>query len=166
MLRAVRVVLNLAVRWGVIASAPKMTLLRGERQRDRVVTQEEEARYIAAAGEPLGSLATVLVDTGLRPEECFRLCWEDINFSGGRYSILRVLRGKTKAARRALPLSARVRDLLSTRCRFQPSPKCDMYDDSLVPIALVNKLVSLANHPSSRILQKFAKQAVSGATTA
>jgi hypothetical protein len=43
--------------------------------------------------------------------------------------------------------------------------KCDMYDDSLVPVALVNKLVSLANHPSSRILQKFAKQSVSGATT-
>jgi hypothetical protein len=41
--------------------------------------------------------------------------------------------------------------------------KCDMYDDSLVPIALVNKLVSLANHPSSRILQKFAKTSVSGA---
>lgn len=34
--------------------------------------------------------------------------------------------------------------------------KCDMYDDSLVPVALVNKLVSLADHPSSRILQKFA----------
>jgi len=44
--------------------------------------------------------------------------------------------------------------------------KCDMYDDALVPVALVNKLVSLANHPSSRILQKFAKQSVPGATTA
>ncbi len=43
--------------------------------------------------------------------------------------------------------------------------KCDMYDDSLVPVALVNKLVSLANHPSSRILQKFAKQSVPGAPT-
>jgi hypothetical protein len=41
--------------------------------------------------------------------------------------------------------------------------KCDMYDDSLVPVALVNKLVSLANHPSSRILQKFAKQTVASA---
>lgn len=38
--------------------------------------------------------------------------------------------------------------------------RCDMYDDSLVPVALVNKLVSLANHPSSRILQKFAKHSV------
>ncbi|MCT4705398.1 hypothetical protein MUA03_05645 [Enterobacteriaceae bacterium H16N7] len=34
--------------------------------------------------------------------------------------------------------------------------KCDMYDNSLIPIALVNKLVSLANHPSSRVLEKFA----------
>lgn len=42
--------------------------------------------------------------------------------------------------------------------------RCDMYDDALVPVALVNKLVSLANHPSSRILQKFAKQSI-GSTT-
>jgi hypothetical protein len=34
--------------------------------------------------------------------------------------------------------------------------RCDMYDNALIPVALVNKLVSLANHPSSRILQKFA----------
>jgi len=35
--------------------------------------------------------------------------------------------------------------------------KCDMYDSSLIPVALVNKLVSLADHPSSVILEKFAK---------
>ena len=38
--------------------------------------------------------------------------------------------------------------------------KCDMYDNSLLPVALVNKLVSLSNHPSSRILQKFAMDSV------
>lgn len=38
--------------------------------------------------------------------------------------------------------------------------KCDMYDNALLPIALANKLVSLANHPSSRILQKFAKNSL------
>jgi len=38
--------------------------------------------------------------------------------------------------------------------------KCDMYDDSLIPIALVNKLVSLSNHPSSVILEKFAKNCI------
>lgn len=39
--------------------------------------------------------------------------------------------------------------------------KCDMYENSIIPIALVNQLVSLANHPSSRMLEKFALQAIS-----
>lgn len=34
--------------------------------------------------------------------------------------------------------------------------RCDMYDDSIIPIALANKLVSLANHPSQILLEKFA----------
>jgi hypothetical protein len=34
--------------------------------------------------------------------------------------------------------------------------KCDMYDDAIVPVALANKLVSLANHPSKILLEKFA----------
>lgn len=34
--------------------------------------------------------------------------------------------------------------------------RCDMYDDSIVPVALANKLVSLANHPSKVLLEKFA----------
>lgn len=38
--------------------------------------------------------------------------------------------------------------------------RCDMYDNSLFPIALANKLVSLANHPSSVILQRFAVGAI------
>ena len=31
-----------------------------------------------------------------------------------------------------------------------------MYDDAVVPIALANKLISLANHPSKVLLEKFA----------
>ena len=38
--------------------------------------------------------------------------------------------------------------------------RCDMYDNSLIPVALANKLVSLANHPSSRVLQRFATESV------
>lgn len=38
--------------------------------------------------------------------------------------------------------------------------KCDMYDSALIPVALANKLVSLADHPSSEILQKFARGAI------
>lgn len=38
--------------------------------------------------------------------------------------------------------------------------RCDMYDSSLIPITLVNHLVSLADHPSSVILEKFAKDTI------
>lgn len=36
--------------------------------------------------------------------------------------------------------------------------KCDIYENALIPVALANKLISLANHPSSNILEKFAKK--------
>lgn len=38
--------------------------------------------------------------------------------------------------------------------------KCDMYENSLLPIALANKLVSLSNHPSSVLLEKFASSQI------
>ena len=39
--------------------------------------------------------------------------------------------------------------------------KCDMYDDSLIPISLANRLVSLSQFPSSRILNAFTKSTLS-----
>ncbi|KAA0257558.1 NurA domain-containing protein [Deferribacter autotrophicus] len=38
--------------------------------------------------------------------------------------------------------------------------KCDMYDNSLIPVALVNQLVSIADHPSSVLLEKFSKREI------
>lgn len=38
--------------------------------------------------------------------------------------------------------------------------KCDMYENSLFPVALANKLVSLSAFPSTQILTQFAKSAI------
>lgn len=38
--------------------------------------------------------------------------------------------------------------------------KCDLYFNSLVPVVIANKLVSLADHPSSNILKTFAQEKV------
>jgi integrase len=114
-LRVLRRVLKLAVEWGIIAAMPKVKLLRGERHRERVITPEEEARYLAAATEPLASIAMILVDTGMRPDELYRLGWENITFSNGRHGTLSIMHGKTAAARRTLPVTARVRSVLETR---------------------------------------------------
>ncbi|MEH6681673.1 MAG: hypothetical protein V7724_14080 [Sediminicola sp.] len=36
--------------------------------------------------------------------------------------------------------------------------RCDIYENALIPVALANKLISLTNHPSSNILERFAKK--------
>lgn len=45
---------------------------------------------------------------------------------------------------------------------FVEKLRSDMYDNSVLPIALANKLVSLSDHPSSVLLEKFAKQSIQG----
>ena len=107
----------------MVESAPAVKMLPGERHRERVITPPEEARYLAAAVEPLGSVAEVLVDTGLRPEECFRLRWESLTWTNGRYGTLLVTHGKTAAARRVLPMTPRVRKVLETRWEHAGKPE-------------------------------------------
>jgi integrase len=51
----------------------------------------------------------------MRPEECYRLRWETITWVNGRNGTLLVTHGKTKAARRLLPLTPRVRAILQAR---------------------------------------------------
>ncbi len=92
-LRILRRVLKLAVEWGVIPVVPKVRLLRGERHRERVITPEEEGKYLVAAPDPLASVATILADTGMRPDECYRLRWEYITFANGRHGALLITHG-------------------------------------------------------------------------
>jgi len=108
-------VLRVAVDWGVIQAAPKVKLLPGENHRERVITPAEEIKYLAASNGLLADVATTLIDTGLRPEECHRLRWESVSWSVGRNGTLMVTHGKTKAARRVLPMTGRVRALLEAR---------------------------------------------------
>ena len=48
-IRVLRRLLNLAVEWGVLESVPRLALLPGEHHRERVVTPDEELRYLGAA---------------------------------------------------------------------------------------------------------------------
>jgi hypothetical protein len=66
-------------------------------------------------------VATLLNETGLRPEEAHRLEWNDIDRAerGG----LLVRRGKTAAARRRLPLTPNVRAMLGLRWQAAGQPE-------------------------------------------
>jgi integrase len=109
----------------------------GERHRERILTSAEEAKYLKAAQEigneieaawqdavrrwgsgkfarsdsyRLRDVATILIDCGLRPEECFRLKRANI-----RDGLLEIHYGKTDNARRRIPLPNRVAAILDMR---------------------------------------------------
>jgi integrase len=108
-IRVLRRVLNLAAEWGVIESVAKLDLSPGENHRERVLSPAEESKYLAAASPLLTDVATILADTRMRPDECYRLCWEDLTWANGRNGCVLVRHGKTAAARRVLPMTPRVR---------------------------------------------------------
>jgi len=51
---------------------------------------------------------TILIDCGIRPEECFRLRWEHC-----QNDTIEITYGKTDNARRRIPLSQRVQSILA-----------------------------------------------------
>lgn len=121
-LQVLRRVLRTAAEWGALNAAPQIRMLPGARHRERVVSVPEEAKYLAAAPDPLAPVAAVLVDSGLRPEECFRLRWESITWFNGRNGTFIVTHGKTAAARRVLPMTPRVRGILVARWESAGKP--------------------------------------------
>jgi integrase len=121
-LRTLRRALSLACQWGKLDRMPKITLARGEKQRDRVLTDAEVSVYIDACAQPWKDAATVMLGTGLRPSEVLSLRWERIQLNGVG-GLLQISEGKSKAARRMLPMVPAVFDALKARWDAQGSPE-------------------------------------------
>jgi len=121
-LRVLRRILGLAAEWGVLEGRPTISLISGERHRDTVVSAREQRLYLEHAPEQLKSIATILVETGIRPDECYRLRWEDLHWSTFGKSTLRVTKGKTPVARRVIPMSEQVHFILETRWELAEKP--------------------------------------------
>jgi integrase len=122
-LRVLRRILRLGVDWGVIEAAPKIQLLDGETRRERVVLPDEEEQYLAKCTPLLKEVATVLFDTGLRPDELHRMRWEQVAWpESGRRGLIHVLKGKSTATRRFIPMTPRVHDTLLARWEKQKKP--------------------------------------------
>ncbi len=87
--------------------------------RMRVVSFPEELSYFAKTSQPLKDIAQIILDTGLRPEEVFRIRIENVDF--GERTIFNPF-GKTKAARRKVTMTADVAELLKRRAKNAKSP--------------------------------------------
>ncbi len=120
-LRTLRRALSLATEWGTIDRMPKIALARGERQRERVLNRAEAEAYLAACPQPWRHVATVMLGTGMRPGELYRLRWEHVLLNG-HGGLIQVTQGKSKAARRLLPMLTEVYQALKARHDSQGSP--------------------------------------------
>ena len=110
-LRTLRRIFYYAEEKGQIHKAPAIHMLPGCEARDRVLTPWEEAAYLKESGGDLRDAAILDIETGLRPDsELFPLKWENVTDAG-----IRVIRGKTKAATRTVPLSPRAKAVLEMR---------------------------------------------------
>jgi len=111
-LRTLRRLLGKAEEWQVIARAPRIKLMK-ELGREETIEPEIETKLLAVAKQPMKDVLIIAQDTGLRPEEIFRVRIENIDWN--RKEIFNA-RGKTRASRRKVLISERMVDLLMLRC--------------------------------------------------
>jgi integrase len=105
-----------AERMGYLLKNPVVgvTMFRQPLDSMRVLTFDEQRSYLAEASQPLHDIAEIMLDSGMRPEEVFRMTIENIDF---KQKTLFNPVGKTKAARRRIPMTDDVSVLLKRRIK-------------------------------------------------
>lgn len=114
----------------------RVDFLPESNEQTRVLTYDEQTRYLAAATPILRDVATLMLETGMRPEEVYRIRPENVNLAGG---FLFNPFGKTKAARRRVPLSSSAKSTLGRRMEGMQTPflfPCET--DKARPVPKVN----------------------------
>lgn len=124
-LRTLRRILKVAAEWGKLIHAPSIHELPGAKGRERVISFEEEARYLSLASGNLRDAAILAVDTGMRPNsELFLLNWADVELtitSECPNGVIHIRDGKTVNAKRSLPLTPRAAEVLEGRKKERES---------------------------------------------
>ena len=112
-LSTLRLIFNYAERCGYQVSNPvRHVEFFREQGRERIISLEEEHGYMAAASQPLSDIARIILDTGMRPEEVFRI--EGANVDLAQRTIVNPF-GKTRAARRKLTMTDDVWTIMRRR---------------------------------------------------
>ncbi len=104
-----------------------------------VLTPDEEKVYLLACSQPLQDIAALMLETGMRPVEIYKLKRQNVNIEKG---FLQIENGKTKSSNRKVWLSDKASDILKIRidnCRdeylFTKNDK-----DSSEPLFQINKI--------------------------
>jgi integrase len=105
---------NFAIKAGLRLQNPfsGVRFLTENNEQTRVLNYSEQQGYLNTASQPLRDVAILMLETGVRPEEVYRMTRESVDLAAGTVSIRF---GKTKAAKRKISLSASARDVLRKR---------------------------------------------------
>ncbi len=83
-----------------------------------MLSYDEETKYLAAASGMLRDVATIMLETGMRPEGVYRILPANVHLSK---NILLNSFGKTKAAKRRIELTVRAKSILERRISLTDS---------------------------------------------
>lgn len=119
-LATLSVILHLAYERKLIVRIPTIRKLREAEGRNFVLSQSDEPTLLRACGQPLRDLVLLLVDTGLRAGEALKLRWADVDLEPEGSLVrgqIHVSGGKTKNAKRDVPLTTRAENMLRLRAK-------------------------------------------------
>jgi integrase len=118
-LATLRRLIRMAHEFKLINRIPRVRMLRGEMEREYILTHELEPLYLAACPDPLDSIALLLLDCGLRNTEARLLDWTDVHLepaAGAKYGYVTIRAFNSKNSKpRNVPLSERVVRMLKIR---------------------------------------------------
>ena len=86
--------------------------LREDNEQTRVLLYDEQRKYLAKATPTLFDVTTLMLETGMRPEEVYRIQPENVYLTE---NYLFNPHGKTKAAKRRIKLTAAAKSILARR---------------------------------------------------
>ena len=105
--------------WKLLREVPRIKTIKVF-PRDRMISVEDEKRLLAAAKRPLQDVLIIMLDSGMRNGEVIRMRWENVHWDDAFYFNPK---GKTRKARRPVPLSERVIALLRNIQQEQSRPR-------------------------------------------
>jgi integrase len=137
-LACLKALFNFVIKADVLARNPvsRVNMLDENNLQTRVLSFSEQHSYLAEATPVLRDVATLILETGMRPEEVYSVRPENVDLAN---SHLQVTHGKTNAARRRLRLTTSAREVLGRRMIATEGPflfPCE--SDPTRPIPKVN----------------------------